>query len=810
VESLFQDVRFGLRILKRTPVLTGAILIALALGIGANTAMFSVVDAVLLHPLRFPDPSALSLVWELEPRGTIRNASAANFLDWRKSAVSFTELAAWSAVSYVITGGDRPEQVSGAAVTSNFFHTLGARPILGRTFLPDEDGIENPSNAAHVAVISYRMWQENLGGDPAVLDRILRLNEVPYRVVGVMGPDFQLLVRRHSIWVPANPVKSNRDFRLYTVIGRLKRPRTEAVAEMTSLGRALAETYPKSNKGWSVEVDDFREWLVKRNFRVRLLLLAGALGLVLLIACSNVASLLLVRSSARSRELALRVALGATSARIIRQLLIESLFLSLAGGGLGLILAKFLLQAAPTILPPTAIPTGAPLELSATVLWFTLGISIATGVLFGLAPALAASRTHLQEALKDSARGSSGGRARRIFRESMVVLEVAVALMLVSGAGLMIESIRKLASLDLGFRSDKVLTSRVFLTATKYDGQKAWAFHQAAVERIRALPGVESCALATLLPLMRSTINVPFDLETSGPRDQGQRPDVSYISVTPGYLQTLGIELKRGRMFADSDDPAAPPVVIVNEAFAAKEFPGEEAVGKRILLNRPVLGKDDFEGAIHPEIVGIMANVKFNANLDPIPMLYAPLAQNVWSTSTWIAVRTKLDPSGLTAAMRRELMSLDKDVPVEQAGTIEQLFDNQLSEPRFQSQLMFAFAVVALVLAIVGIYGVNAYAVSERAREIAVRVALGAPRSWVMRDILGQGLRLAAIGVVFGLGGALATAKILSTVLVGVQGQDPVTLAAASVLLMAVAGLACYFPARRAVRIEPASALRED
>jgi putative ABC transport system permease protein len=695
-------------------------------------------------------------------------------------------------------------------VTANFFHTLGARPILGRTFLPDEDGIENPANASHVAVISYRMWQENLGGDPAVLDRILQLNEVSYRVVGVMGPDFQILVRRHSIWIPANVVKSSRDFRLYTVIGRLKRPRTEAVAEMSSLGRALSDAYPKSNRGWGIEVDDFREWLVKRNFRVRLLLLAGALGLVLLIACSNVASLLLVRSAARTRELALRIAVGATSGRIIRQLLIESLFLSLAGGALGLLLGKVLMRIAPAVLPPTAIPTGAPLELSPIVLWFTLGISILTGVLFGLAPALAASRTRLEQALKDATRGSSGGRGRRIFRESMVVLEVAIALMLVSGAGLMIESIHRLTSLDLGFRPEKILTSRVFLPSTKYNAQKASIFQQAAVERICALPGVDSCAMGTLLPLMRSNINVPFDLETSPPRSQAERPDVSYVNITPDYLQTLGIELKRGRMFTKADSITAPAVVIVNEAFAANQFRSEDPVGKRILLDRPVLDRDNFEDTIHPEIVGVIANVKYNVNQDPVPTLYAPLAQGVWSTTTWIAVRTKLDPAGLTTAMRRELTSLDKDVPVEQAGTIDQLFDNQLSEPRFQSQMMFAFAVAALALAIVGIYGVNAYAVSRRGKEIAVRVALGATRAWVMRDILGRGLKLATLGVMLGIAGALGIAKVLSTVLVGVQARDPLTLGASSLLLLAVAGVACYFPARRAVHIEPASALRED
>ncbi len=810
MDSLFQDIRFGARILLRSPLLTGAILLTLALGIGANTAMFSIVDAVLLHPVPFPNPASLTLVWEQEPRGEVSNASGANFLDWRERSKSFAELAAWTYRSYVITGEDRAQRVGGAAVTANFFRALGAKAALGRTFLPGEDGLPNPAEASRVVVISDRMWRENLGSDPNVLDRILQLNQVPYRIIGVMGPEFQFLMRGHALWVPVTINRSNRDYRFLTVVGRLKKPRTEATAEMGTLAYSLAENYPKSNKGWTIKIDDIREWLVKRNFRVRLLLLAGALAMILLIACTNVASLLLSRSTARARELALRVAVGATPGRIVRQLLIESIILSVSGGILGLILASALVGAAPRILPATAIPTGSPLELSMGVLAFTLGISLATGILFGLAPALSASRTDIQETLKDSSRGSTGGKGSQFFRESIVVLEVAVALMLVSSAALTVESIRKLGSVDPGFRMDNVLTARVFLPSAKYDAAHALDFHRRALLRIAALPGVESAAVGTNLPLVRFTEEVPFDMESAPPREQGERPGVAYVGMSPDYVKVLGIPLKRGRIFTENDNPTAPPVVIVNEAFANRYFPNEDPVGKRILLNRPVLGKEDFEDTIHPEIVGVIGDVKL-AELDakPVPILYAPHAQNVWSTSAWLIIRTGLDPAGLTAAVRREVLELDKDVPVEQANSMEQLYSDQFAEPRFQSQLMGAFAILAMALAMVGIYGVNSDAVAQRGREIALRVALGASAGAILSDVLGRGLKLALAGIVAGLAGAFVAGRLLTSILAGVNAEDPWTLSASAAILLLISALACYFPARKAIRIDPSAALRQ-
>jgi putative ABC transport system permease protein len=810
VDSFLQDVRFGLRILLRTPVITSAILLSLALGIGANTAMFSILDAVFLRPVRFADPANLTLLWEQPPEGGQGTVSAANFLDWRERSHSFAELAGWSPVTYVVTGGDHPEGILGAAVTANFFHALGARPVLGRTFLPGEDGIPKPTEASRVAVISYGMWQEILGGDPNVIGRMVRLNDVPYAVVGVMAPDFRFLGRRQSIWVPLTINRANRDYRYLTVIGRLNKPRTIAAAEMTTLARSLGEAYPKTNRGWSVEVDDFREWLANNFYRARLLLLAGALGLILLIACTNIASLLLTRSAARANELSLRVALGATPVRIVRQLLMESLLLAATGGILGMLLAWVFIQAAPAILPPAVVPTGVPLEMSPLVLLFTAAVSLATGALFGMVPAISANRIKIQETLKDSGRTSTSGGTQRWFRDGVVIFEVAVALVLVSAASLLIAGVRKLAQIDPGSRVDHVLTLRIFLPQGRYDASHALALHQQALKRVEALPGVESATIATNLPLQKVSMEVPFDLETAPPRTLEERPGIGYVGISPGYLQALGIPLRRGRMFTEADNSDAPPVVIVNEAFAARYFPNEDPVGKTLLLNRPILGKDNFEDTIHAEIVGVVGDVKpDNLNGPPVPILYGAHAQNVWSASSWLAIRSTVDPAGLTEAVRREMLELDKGLPVEQASSMEQIYLKQFAEPRFESQLMGAFAALALVLAGIGIYSVNAYSVSQRSREIAMRVALGASSRAILLNVLGRGLVLAFTGILAGVAGTFLASRLLKSMLVGVNADNPWTLAAAALILVLISAGACYLPARRAIRIDPSAALRQ-
>jgi putative ABC transport system permease protein len=810
MSTLVQDIRFGARVLLRSPGMTLAVILALALGIGANTAMFSVVDALILHPLRYQNPSELVVVWDRDPQGQIRGAASGNFLDWRK-AKSFSALAGWAASTYTLTGLDRPQQIYGARVTAEFFQTLGVKPVLGRTFLQGEDGLDGASGISRVVVIGYDTWQNTMSADPNVLGRTIRLNQIPYAIIGVMPPDFQFLSRRHQVWVPAVLDPANRDYRYLTVIARRNTSRGAAAAEMTALGRSLAETYPRSNTGWSIQVDDFQEWLVNRSLRTRLLLLFAAVGAVLLLACTNVASLLLARSASRGREIAVRVSMGATPSRVIRQLLTESVMLAMIGGVLGLGLAALLIDVAPGFVPANAIPITAPIQLNFLVLCFTLGIAVFTGVLFGMAPALSLARPDVRGTLNDSSRGSTGGRSRQRFRQAMVVIEVAVALVLLAGAALMAESLRNMTGIDLGFDASQILTLRVFLPVARYNPTQAYQYHMRALEKIAGLPGVESVAMGSNLPLSPLSMYVPFDLDTAPARGPAERPDVGYTSISTGYLHTLGIALKRGRDFSERDRSGAPPVALINEAFAALRFPNEDPVGRQLVINPPILGQNGFAETVRAQIIGIVGNVKLgDLSAAPEPILYVPLAQNVWAPATYLTVRAHSNTTGLAASIRREMSDLDKEQPVDQVGSMEQTFSDQFAEPRFQSRLMGTFAALALILAVVGIYGVNAYAVTQRRRELGVRIALGASSRDVLRETLGEGLKLAAVGIGLGLAGAYAMSSLFRSVLVGVSGINPVTLLEAAGVLAAVALIACYLPAWRATRIDPASALRQE
>jgi putative ABC transport system permease protein len=807
--SFFQDLKFGARILRKSPGITIAVILALTLGIGANSAMFSLVDALLLHPLSVHDPGSLVVIATHDGEGGTYSASAADYIDWRKQSKSFTDLAGWETRAFVMTGGDRPVQLPGSTVTANFFRTLDAKPVLGRTFLPDEDGINDPASASKVVVISYRLWQNTFGGDPNVLGHALILSGISYAVIGVMPPDFRFLWRNDQVWIPIPLDRGNRDYHGLRVIGRLKTGRGAASSEMAAIERGLAEQYPKSDKGWTTEVGGLEETLVAGSLRTRVLQLFGTVGLILLIACGDVASLLLARSAARNREIAVRLSLGATRARLTRQLLTESVLLASAGGAAGLGLAWSLIRFIPVLVPVSVIPSGAPIRLNELVIYYTVGVAIATGVLFGLAPALASTRPDVQSTLKDASRGTSSGRGRQRLRQILVTGEIAVALVLLASAGLMIESLRKMSQVDLGFDPNNVLTLRVFLPSAKFNPAKALQFHREAIERIAALPGVESVGLGSHLPLQPYRMDVPFDLESAPPRTEGERPGVDYITVTEGYMSAMHMTLERGRGFTSRDDSSAPPVVVVNESFARHYFQNENPVGKHLLLNRPILGKDAFEDPVHPEIVGVMHDVKqADIGADVAPCIYAPHAQNAWSPGMWLVIRAGGDPARLTAAIRREVLKIDKDQPVGQLGSMEQILSSYFAEPRLQTDVMGAFALVALLLAVVGIYGVNSYMVTERRLEIGVRIALGATPASVAGAIVMQGMKLAGMGIAIGLAGSIAAASALRGELVGVSATDPVTLAGVALLLATVAALACYIPAHRATRIEPAVVLR--
>jgi len=806
---LLQDIRFGARLLWRAKSLTALVVFALALGIGANSAMFSVVDALILHPLRYANPGELTIVSDRDAQGDLHGTSAGNFVDWRK-AKSFSGMAGLAASSYVLSGQGEPVQITGARVTANIFDVLGVKPVLGRTFRIGEDGLDGGTNSK-LAVISYGMWQNVFGSDPNAVGHEVRLNETPYQIIGVLPADFQLFESRHQVWVPAVINPTNRDYRYLIVVARRSVSLAQASAEMTALSTSLARAYPGKNDGYTVRVEGLQDWLVNRTMRTRLLLLFAAVGLVLLLASSNVASLLLARSANRTREIALRISLGATRGRIIAQLLTESVLLALIGGALGLLLASALIDAAPSIVPAGAIPMTAPVRLNLLVMAFTLGVSVLTGIVFGLVPALVSSRPDVREVLQESSWGSTTGRGRRLFRQAMVTLEVAAALALLASASLMVQSLQNLAEADVGVNVKNVLTLRVFLPATAYNSERALRFHRRVLELASALPGVEQAALGSRLPLIPLGMEVPFDLESTAPRDMAGMPGAGYISVTPGYFRALGIPISRGRDFQDADSENAPHVVIVNRAFASRYYGSADPVGQRLRTNRPVLGLNDFGPAEYVQIVGVVGNVTLGEiGAAPEAIVYAPVAQNLWSTTHWLTVRTTGESQGLAGKLREIVTGLDPSQPVDRPSTMVASFDNQFAEPRFQSTLMGAFAVLALVLAVVGIYGINSYAVTERRREIGVRLALGATPQRLLRELVGRGMRLTAVGILIGLLLAVGLNSTLASLLVGVSATDPLPLAAATLLLALVGALACYLPARRAIRVDPAEIMRQD
>ena len=806
--SFLRDVRFGTRVLRRSPVLTASVIFVLAIGVGANAAMFSIIDHLLLHPVSYPHPESLAFVWSHDSQGELSDASAADFMDWRARSRMLGDFAAWMPTSFLLTGGDQPRQIPGAKVSANFFRTLGVNPALGRTFTPDEDGLDQPANAAHSAVISHRLWQD-LGSNPNVLGTTIYVDSMSYTIVGVAPKDFQFWWRPHDIWIPASLNTHDRDFRNLVVLARLKSTRAAAAAEISGIAHSLDQAYPESDKGWTTRVEDFQEFLLNRTFRDRLLLLSAAVGMILLIACANIASLLLARAAAREREIAIRISVGASRGQLLRQLLTESGLLAVAGGAFGLALAWLLIRVGPSILPANALPGGAG-AVNASVIWFALGASLASCLLFGLAPALAVARSDVQSALKDSSRGSTASKKSRRIREALIIADAAVAMVLLAGAGLMIGGLNDLAQRDPGFDPKNVITVRLILPAAKFSAERALDFYREGVRRIAALPGVKSVALASTLPLLNNR-EVRFKLEGSPAVGQAELPGAAYAAVGPEYFRTLAIPRRQGRFFTEADNEKAPLVGIINDALARRYFPGQDPIGKRLLaVNRPMRFQDG-EELVTLQIVGVVGNVRLNdASVDDKPVIYVPHAQNPWSRGIWFAARTESDAAGLSSALRAEFKALDPQQPIDQMGLLEDRLRNQLAEPRFQTRLMGSFATMALLLAALGIYGVNAYAVAQRRTEIGLRMALGASRGAVLLQVLERGMGPTVLGIGIGLAGALAISAEFKSLIAGSRSFDLSAFAGAAVLLSAVAAVACLLPALKATRIDPAIALRND
>ncbi|HEV3471346.1 MAG TPA: ABC transporter permease [Pyrinomonadaceae bacterium] len=803
--DVWQDLRYGVRTLLKNPGFTAVAVVALALGIGANTAIFSVVNAVLLRPLPYRDPDRLVMVWEDNTKGGYpRNTpAAANFLDWREQSRVFEGMAAIANQSFALTGAGEPERIDGRRVSASLFPLLGVEPLLGRVFLPEED----QPGAGRAVILSHGLWQRRFGSDPNITGKALTLNGESHTVVGVMPAHFRFPAREDELWVPiafTNEQAANRGTHYLQVVARLRPGVTveQAQAEMSAIAARLQEQYPSQNTGVGAAVVPLHEQLVG-DIRPALLILLGAVGFVLLVACANVANLLLARAAARHKEIAVRVALGASRMRLIRQFLTESLLLAAVGGLAGLLLSLWGVNLLRAFIPESISQVGA-VSIDAKVLGFTLLVSLLTGLIFGLAPATQASNFNLNETLKEGGRDSSAGSRGNRIRAVLVVAEVAVSLVLLIGAGLLINSFLRLRSVDPGFRADNLLTMRIVLPELKYPDQaRRAAFYAEALRRIEALPGVESAAVTNWIPLVRQGDSNSFTVEGQPDPGPGRSPSVATRVVSPRYFDTMGIQLLRGRQFGEQDRADSPPVVIVSEAMARRSWPGADPVGKRMKMG----GYNS--DAPWMEVVGVVKDVRqFELTAEPRPQIYLHYEQPAFFRPSNLVVRTGADPLGLAATVRKTVWEIDKDQPVSNISTMEDVLSESISRQRFSMLLLGIFAGVALVLAAVGIYGVMSYSVAQRTHEIGIRMALGAQAADVLKLTVGQGLRLVLVGVAIGLAAAFALTRLMESLLYGVSATDPATLVTISLVLITVALLASYVPARRATKVDPLTALR--
>jgi putative ABC transport system permease protein len=814
--GLLQDVRYALRQLRKSPGFTSAAVLMLALGIGANTAIFSMVNAVLLRPLPYKEADRLVMVWEQNPhRGWFENVvSAANFLDWKKQNDVFTDMAAFESNFFNLSGGNKPEEIAGERVTTNLFSVLGVRPLRGRLFLPEEE-----KRGTSAVIVSYGLWQEDFGGDPELVGKPISLNGLAYTVVGILpatfADDYSRSFAQHSrVWIPGLDLQpEGREFHDYHAIARLKPGVTQAQAqtEMDTIASRIEQQYPES-KGWGVALVGLHDQAVKYT-RPALLVLLGAVALVLLIGCANVANLLLVRATGRQKEIAIRTALGATRAQILRQFLVESSLLSIMGALMGLVLAAWGSEILVRLTPPdTARIEGA--GINGLVLLFTVVIALGTGIAFGLVPALSASRTKVSETLKESGRGSSQGTSGRRLRDALVVSEFGLALALLIGAGLMIKTLVHLHRVDIGLDPENLLTMKVPLEGPQYQDQRRQVeFFQQLLARIEALPGVEAASVTRGVPIY-GWAGWSFVTADHPNPPVGETPDANYVVIGPHYFRTMGIPLRLGRPFSDGDTPTSKRVVIVSESLAYKQWPGEDPVGKRLKV-----GADPSDQNLPwLSVIGVAGNVRSEGQYASfVPELYVPYTQYPWILRPrHLVVRSASSLSAVVPAIRREVVALDKNVPVSEITTMKEIVAGPVLQGQTVMWLLGAFAALALILAAIGIYSVLSYAVTQRTHELGIRIALGADRRAVVNLVVKQGLFLAMIGVLTGLAGAWAMARFVSSLpfevrwllLFDVRPTDPLTFVSVSTILTIVAFLGSYVPARRAAKLDPIVALR--
>lgn len=796
--------------LAKQPGFSLIVLLTLALGIGANTAIFSIVNAILLRPLPMPHPERLVAVSSTVKRENVerRSSSYPDFLDWRVQNDVFDEIAVYDSTFFTLAGSEGAERVEGEYITSGYFPLLGIQATIGRTLQAKDDQL----NAAPVVVISNGFWKRKLGSDPSWIGRPLKLDGIDFTVVGVLPKGFEGLDDDTEIWMsmatlPLFEDKESlemRGRRWLAAIAQLKQgvPIKQAQAAMSSIAHRLEQEYPKSNENYGILLIPFREELLGET-RTAVIMLFGAVLFVLLIACANVVNLMLVRTTGRMKELALRAALGASRDRMIRQLITESLLLSVIGGALGLFLAYWFVDIL-TALSPVTLPHYLHIDLDLSVLAFTFVLSLFTGVLIGALPAFRAVRRDLQESLKEGSTQSTNAIRNKNIRGLLVISEIAIALLLLIGAGLMIRSMKHIQAISPGFRQDNLLVMRMYLPIQEYAEDQIWNFWVQAKERLNALPSVKSAAISSDIPLGGSSAAYVLSLEG---RDQKEGVRVYSHIVSPEYFTTAGIPLLKGRDFTDRDSAKSTQVAIVSEKLARRQFGSQDPIGKRIKFGR----YESEEPWV--QIVGVAANVKHRVLVeDPLevpedPDVYLPLAQNP-DRSFGLIVRTENNAAALTDSLRKEIQSLDRDIPVYTISTMQELIQDQTASSRFNAYLMTVFGALALVLASIGIYGVLSYAVAQRTREIGLRMALGARAQDVFRLIIGQALFWTVCGLTVGLLGAAALSQLLTTQLYQISPTDPVTYGAITILLLIIAFLATCIPARRAMSVDPMIALR--
>jgi len=810
LHEFVHDLRYGARMFVKAPAFFAVAVLTLALGIGANSAIFSFVDAALLKPLPYENPERILQIWEKPPGGGNNVVSAMNFLDWQRQTSSLEAMTATTGSSLTLTGQGDPVLLRAGRVSAGYFNVFAVAPFLGRTFTPDED----TPGKEHVVVLSHRLWAAQFGSDPRIVGKSLTLNGEPYTVIGVMPARSAFDRSFNQLWRPLafKPSERTRNFHWLGVVARLKPGVTieKARSELDAIGARIAVDFPDSNKGWGVSTLRYMDVVVGQQLQRSLYVLLAAVGMLLLIGCANVANLVLARGTAREREVAVRAALGAGRGRLVRQFLAENILLAIVGGVLGIALGYGLMMWLKFMLPPFYLPAAINVAMDLRVLAFTFALAVATGVVFGLAPALSATKLDLAGAMKEGGRGAAGDSGRRRLRSGLVVVEVALAFILLTGGGLLVRSFFRMMQVELGFNPTNVLTLRLPIANERFpDSSQLSTYIRQVVTRINAVPGVMGAASTDSLPLEGFSNGMPFLIAGRDQVDRANRQACGFKMVHADYFRVLGISVIKGRGLTDRDVKGTPPVAVINQSFVKRFMADQDPIGQRLLIQDIIPGQPQLGPEIPWEIVGVIADERTSTLEGTVrPGVYVPIEQSP-STSVNVVVRSAIEPASLSRAITEAVHEVNRNQVVSDIRTLEEMKSTSVASTRLRTTLLAVFAALALLLSAIGIYGVISYTVAQRTHELGVRAALGASAKALIGMVVRNGMTLTVVGLALGIAGALGLTQLLGTLLFGVSPRDPVTLAGSAAILAAVALLACYVPARRAARMDPLVALRE-